>query len=110
MLSAGCRLAPIQEGMLFRHIQDGPSGVDIEQLVYPFDQAVNASSLRDACQKLVHRHDVLRTSFHWESLSSPMQRVSSGVPFFSTTDLTALPTEAQRGHLDGFLEGRSIYC
>jgi natural product biosynthesis luciferase-like monooxygenase protein len=105
MHSAWYRLAPIQEGMLFHHIQDGHSGVDIEQLACTFDQAVDAGSLRDACQKLVDRHDVLRTSFHWESLAQPMQRVSSGVePFFSTTDLTALSSEAQRAHLDGFLE------
>ncbi|HTC90734.1 MAG TPA: MupA/Atu3671 family FMN-dependent luciferase-like monooxygenase [Bryobacteraceae bacterium] len=105
MHSAWYRLAPIQEGMLFHHIQDAHSGVDIEQLVCTFNQAVDASSLRDACQKLVDRHDVLRTSFHWENLAQPMQRVSPGVePFFSTVDLTALSAEAQRAHLDGFLE------
>jgi natural product biosynthesis luciferase-like monooxygenase protein len=91
--------------MLFHHIQDGHSGVDIEQLVCSFDQAVDASSLQDACQKLVDRYDVLRTSFHWESLAQPMQRVSSGVgALFSITDLTALSAQAQRAHLDSFLE------
>ena len=68
---------------------------------------------RDACQKLVDRYDVLRTSFHWESLARPMQRdFFPGVRqhFFSTTYLTVLSAEAQRAHLDGFLEGRSIYC
>ena len=105
MLSAGCRLAPIQEGMLFHHIQDAHSGVDIEQLVCSFDQAVDASSLQDACQKLVDRYDVLRTSFHWEGVAQPMQRVSAGVgALFSITDLTALSAQAQCAHLDGFLE------
>src|SRR6202035_2251599 len=105
MLSAGCRLAPIQEGMLFHHIQDAHSGVDIEQLVCSFDQAVDASSLQDACQKLVDRYDVLRTSFHWESLARPMQRVSAGVGApFSITDLTALSAQAQCAHLDRFFE------
>jgi hypothetical protein len=91
MHSAWYRLAPIQEGILFHHIQGPHSGVDIEQLVCSLDEAVAADSLCDACLKLVERHVVLRTSFHWNNLAQAMRRVSVNVEApFSAPDLSAL--------------------
>jgi natural product biosynthesis luciferase-like monooxygenase protein len=91
--------------MLFHHIQDPRSGVDIEQLVCSLHEAVNADSLRRACQKLVERHAVLRTSLSWEKLERPMQFVHPQVEtFLDFADLTTIAPEAQQEHLDNFLE------
>ncbi len=99
------RLSPIQEGMLFHYIQDPRSGVDIEQLVCSLNEAVDADSLRRACQKLVQRHAVLRTSLGWEKLDRPMQFVHPQVEvFLEITDISSVPPEAQREHLDSFFE------
>jgi len=95
----------MQEGMLFHHIQDAHLGVDIEQLVCTLHEAVETDLLRGACQELVARHPVLRTSFRWENLPRPMQLVSTDLEApFTTTDLSALPDETQRARLEQFLE------
>jgi hypothetical protein len=56
MDSASYRFAPILEDILPFHAQIRRRGVDIEQLAGCLNQAVDAISLRDACQELSKRH------------------------------------------------------
>lgn len=105
MCSASYRLSPIQEGMLFHHIQNPHTGVDIEQLVCSLSEAVNAEALRLACQSLVDRHAVLRTSLSWENLDRPVQSAQPDVEApFELIDLTSLAPAARRERLEGFFE------
>jgi natural product biosynthesis luciferase-like monooxygenase protein len=105
MSSVSYRLSPIQEGMLFHHIQMPHTGVDIEQLVCTLSEAVSVDALHRACQALIERHAVLRTSLSWEKVESPEQSVHSQVqaPFY-THDLSSLPAEAQNDRLESFLK------
>jgi natural product biosynthesis luciferase-like monooxygenase protein len=99
------RLSPIQEGMLFHHIQNANLGVDIEQLICCLPEAIDADALRHACRKLVERHPVLRTSFHWEKLERPMQSVQvQADPPFQVIDLCSMDSAAQHTQLERFLE------
>lgn len=105
MYSTSYRLSPIQEGMLFHHIQNPHKGVDIEQLVCSLPEAVDVEALRFACRNLVGRHPVLRTSLTWETLDRPAQSVYPQVEVpFHVIDLTPLAPDARRERFNGFFE------
>jgi len=99
------RLAPMQEGMLFHYLQSAHSGVDIEQLVCSLPEPVDSDAMRAACQAIVDRHDVFRTGFEWEKQAQPMQKIHAHaeVPF-EISDLSSLAPDAQREHLEQYLE------
>jgi amino acid adenylation domain-containing protein len=68
-------ISPIQEGMLFHHLTEEHSGVDIEQLVIAYHEPPDLAVLERAWQATVDRHPTLRGSFHWDSLAQPVQRI-----------------------------------
>jgi amino acid adenylation domain-containing protein/thioester reductase-like protein len=69
-------LAPLQEGILFHHLLD-------EQKVDPYARSMLLSlashgkveELKEALQRVIDRHDVLRTAVYWDELSQPVQVV-----------------------------------
>ena len=56
-------LSPIQEGMLFHHLSEEHSGVDVEQIVIDYEATLNIAALERAWQIAVDRHPALRTAF-----------------------------------------------
>src|SRR5262245_7047052 len=71
-------LSPLQEGMLFHTLRDPGVGMYINQGVYVLENA-NLLALERAWQRVVDRHTILRTSFHWKDLDRPQQVVHSDV-------------------------------
>ncbi len=68
-------LAPLQEGILFHHllaVERNPYLL-IEEMV--FDNRALLNRYLEALQQVVNRHDILRTAFIWEGLSTPAQVV-----------------------------------
>src|SRR5689334_18807425 len=76
-------LSPMQQGMLFHHLKEPHTGVDIEQLVIHLPEAIDPARLQTAWNWLAQRHEILRTRFVWEGVEQPQQEVSSdvAVPF-----------------------------
>jgi amino acid adenylation domain-containing protein/non-ribosomal peptide synthase protein (TIGR01720 family) len=72
-------LSPLQEGMLFHTLYHPGSGVYVAQLLSRFQGELDERALMSACQRLVDRHGILRTSFHWHDLSRPLQVVHGRV-------------------------------
>ncbi|MEP6743439.1 MAG: amino acid adenylation domain-containing protein [bacterium] len=68
-------LSPMQQGMLFHSIYSPESGVYFEQSLFTIKGDLKVSAFQDAWQKVVDRHSILRTSFLWEDLASPVQVV-----------------------------------
>ncbi|MDX0482596.1 non-ribosomal peptide synthetase, partial [Sinorhizobium medicae] len=68
-------LSPLQDGILFHHLlaSQGDPYLLISQMAFA-DRSVLDRYL-GAVQKVVDRHDILRTAFVWEGLSSPAQVV-----------------------------------
>jgi amino acid adenylation domain-containing protein/thioester reductase-like protein len=68
-------LSPMQQAMLFHSLVAPGSGVYVIQVSLllrgPLDTAAFARSWR----RMVARHDVLRTAFHWQDLEKPLQVV-----------------------------------
>lgn len=69
-------LTPLQEGMLFHHLLDADRG---DAYVVPTVLAVSSherlQELVAALQRVIGRHDILRTAVFWEQLPQPVQVV-----------------------------------
>ncbi|WP_426127938.1 amino acid adenylation domain-containing protein [Pseudomonas sp. DWP1b1] len=68
-------LAPLQAGMLYQHraVQGADDYVLRAQFAFDSPQRLEAFAL--ALQAVILRHDILRSSFHWDGLEEPVQVV-----------------------------------
>ncbi|MCG1056164.1 non-ribosomal peptide synthetase, partial [Mycetohabitans sp. B5] len=66
-------LSPLQDGLLFHHLlaSTGDPYLLIVQLA--FDTRARLDQYLHALQQVIDRHDILRTAFVWEGLSTPAQ-------------------------------------
>lgn len=92
-------LSPMQQAMLFNYLDDRHSGVDIEQIVSTLHERVHPAHFQQAWRRVVERHPILRTTFEWEALADPVQRVHShAFPPFEEFDWHSLsPAEQEKG-------------
>src|SRR5881396_1901817 len=98
-------LSPMQQGMLFHHLLEPHSGVDVQQLVVHLPERVDASRLEGAWQWLVRRHDILRARFVWEGVEQPEQEVVAEVSVpFVVENASHLSEHDQRERFASFLK------
>lgn len=58
-------LTPVQEGLFFHALLDPASAVYFEQSSWALTGSLNVDAFREAWDRLLHRHEILRTSFVW---------------------------------------------
>ncbi|MFJ4348946.1 amino acid adenylation domain-containing protein [Pseudomonas sp. NPDC089401] len=68
-------LAPLQQGMLFHHASATGHDPYVMQARFVFASEARLQAFADALRGVVARHDILRTSVHWEGLETPLQVV-----------------------------------
>lgn len=103
-------LSPLQEGILFHHLLTPEQDPYLLRTIMTFDSRAALDDFLQALEVVVARHDILRSSLHWQDLPAPVQvverkiqlvvnecRARTGVPV-ETTLLDHL--EQQRAHFD----------
>ncbi|GLQ87765.1 non-ribosomal peptide synthase/polyketide synthase [Dyella flagellata] len=73
-------LSPLQHGFLFHALYDRQARDNyVQQLVFTFEGALDASALRTAAEALLARHANLRAAFVYEGLEQPVQVIPRSV-------------------------------
>ena len=97
-------LSSMQQGMLFHSLYDHQSEVYFEQLNCIIQGQLNIKTFKQAWQRVIERHAIFRTSFHWEGLKKPVQIVHRQVELpFEEDNWCHLSKEQQKRRLDKFL-------
>ncbi|WP_164018189.1 non-ribosomal peptide synthetase [Pyxidicoccus trucidator] len=90
-------LSPLQQGLLFHTVLSPESGVYFEQLAWTVSGAMAVEHFRQAWQGLVDRTPILRTSFAWADLESPLQVVHSHAELpWAQLDWRTVPAAEQK--------------
>ncbi|WP_460064899.1 non-ribosomal peptide synthase/polyketide synthase [Pseudomonas sp. S2_H08] len=73
-------LAPLQEGILYHHASNEQGDPYVMQSYFAFSSRERLQDFAQALQKVIDRHDILRTAVHWEGLDVPLQVVWRQAP------------------------------
>ncbi|HEX4959260.1 MAG TPA: amino acid adenylation domain-containing protein [Thermoanaerobaculia bacterium] len=99
-------LSPAQNGMLFHSLMAPESGVYVTQVGCTLPADLDPGLFRQAWERLVQRHTVLRTAFLWEGLDEPLQVVRKQVSIpWRERDWRGLSTEEQQRRREELRQG-----
>ena len=80
------------------------------QFRYEISGALDEVCFRNAWQRLLERHDALRTAFLWEGLREPVQVVRTRVDLtYQSSDLSELDEESRTTRLRELVEADRIH-
>ncbi|HEY0365529.1 MAG TPA: condensation domain-containing protein, partial [Pyrinomonadaceae bacterium] len=97
-------LSPTQQGMLFHTLYGSSPGVYFDQYAIKLRGQLDRQAFENAWRQTIARHEVLRTSFHWEKVEKPLQVVHRDVNLpLDHHDWRELPPEQQDQRLQDFL-------
>jgi non-ribosomal peptide synthase protein (TIGR01720 family) len=92
-------LSPMQSGMLYHWLKDQRDHAYFEQVVLKIDGEIHGQQLENSVNRLVERHDILRTLFFHEGLEHPTQarepsagalsQVAAGTPVLWESNLVS---------------------
>jgi amino acid adenylation domain-containing protein len=98
-------LSPMQAGMLFHSLYHERTGIYVQQMVATLDHDLDAGMLLQAWSRVVERHALFRTSFHWGGEGKPEQRVHRAATVACLQeDWQALTETEQARRLAAYLE------
>jgi len=98
-------LSPMQRAMLFHALHTPGTSTSFNQFNCRITGDLEPHLFREAWQRLVDRHAVLRTSFHWEELDKPVQIVHPDALLpWTWNDWRDVPSGIQRARWREYLE------
>ncbi|MBX8498577.1 AMP-binding protein, partial [Pseudomonas cichorii] len=68
-------LAPLQQGILYHHVTASHGDPYVMHVEFAFADRARLDAFALALQTVIERHDILRTSVHWDGLETPVQVV-----------------------------------
>ena len=85
-------LAPMQLGMLYHRLLDPTSSAYVGHVHLAIDGHVDPGLLRATCERLIERHEALRTAVMVDGVSKPVQVVlSTRAPALRLVDISGAP-------------------
>jgi len=98
-------LTAMQKALVLQTLDAPNSGVNIEQTLFVVSGQIDQLAFRTACERIIERHAVLRTTFEFEDLDDPRQLVHRhGVLQLREEDWRSLSGEDWRQRLDSYLQ------
>ncbi|MDB6123508.1 MAG: non-ribosomal peptide synthase-like protein, partial [Pedosphaera sp.] len=98
-------LSPMQQGMMFHSLYAPRSGVNIQQVIGTLHHDLDVTAFKQAWDKVVQHHSILRASFRWEGLDEPVQEVREQVELpFELQDWSQLSGPECEEKLDAYLK------
>jgi len=98
-------LSPLQQGILFHSLYDNSSSIYVSHLSCALSGELDITAFKQAWQRIVDRHAVLRTMFVWEGQSKPLQVVRQHVDLpWIEHDWLHYSAAEQRERLEIYLE------
>ncbi|WP_305729727.1 amino acid adenylation domain-containing protein, partial [Pseudomonas gingeri] len=68
-------LAPLQEGILYHHLSAGAGDPYVLHALFTVPDRQRLDAFAEALQRVIDRHDILRTAVLWQGLDEPVQVV-----------------------------------
>ncbi len=97
-------LSPLQQGMLFHSLEAPGAGVYLIRIVTTIEGPLDAGVFENAWRLVIARQPVLRTSFHWGTISKPVQVVHREVALdIARRDWRALSDGERADNLAAYL-------
>lgn len=98
-------LSPMQRGMLFHTLYSPRKGVYTIQLVGDLQESLDVPIFRLAWEKVIERHTILRTGFHWIGEENPVQKVHvQAALIFEEHDFSHLSFSEQAAQIEQVLD------
>lgn len=66
-------LSPLQEGILFHYLLNDKVDAYVLSILFELESRARLDDLINAVQRVIDRHDVLRTAVVWEEMARPLQ-------------------------------------
>lgn len=73
-------LAPMQQGMVLHSVSSARPGVYVQQLLCTLHESLQLPLFIRAWEQVIERHPILRTTFCWEGVATPLQYVHRQLP------------------------------
>lgn len=97
-------LSPLQHGILFHALNEPDARTYFQQLTFTIRGYLNTDVFREAWQRLVGRHAILRTSVAWKHREKPLQIVYGSIEVpWEQYDLRKLAISEREDRLESLL-------
>lgn len=96
-------LSPLQEGILFHYLLNEQIDTYVLSILFQLESRAQIGVLINALQKVIDRHDILRTAVLWEKLARPAQVVYREA-ILPVEELTLDGERESLGQLSGWMK------
>jgi amino acid adenylation domain-containing protein/non-ribosomal peptide synthase protein (TIGR01720 family) len=98
-------LSPMQQGLFFHTLYAPGSGVYFEQFYCVLSGELDVAKFKQAWQRVVDRHEILRSALIWDGLDEPLQVVRERVELpWDEQDWRGISPDDQRARHESFLQ------
>ncbi|GGF55316.1 hypothetical protein GCM10011332_05880 [Terasakiella brassicae] len=99
------KLSPMQAGLFFHYLKGDDKQSYLQQISWRLQGYFDVSAFKEAWQRLVNRHDILRTNFVFQNTPTPLQVVADKRPLdFQVIDYRHLNSEDKEQAVHTFQE------